>query len=148
LQAEFFLAQLNLLRLSPLCFGGLHLRFHGLAFPTSGHGSSLLDYSMAGRRTAFSRLRLCLVQGCGYRAKGQGRISKPATRARVVDPDILGGSYAVFRGTRVSFRNLLSYLKKGQSIDTFLLNFPTVTREQVLAALDYADESVTLRQAF
>jgi uncharacterized protein (DUF433 family) len=65
----------------------------------------------------------------------------------VVDPDILGGAYAVFRGTRVPFRNLLSYLKKGQSIDVFLIDFPTVTREQVLAALDYADESITLRQA-
>src|SRR5947209_20337026 len=82
LQAEFFLAQLNLPRLYPLCFGGLHLRLHGLAFPTSGHGSSLLDYSMTERRTAFSRLRLCLVQGCGYRAKGQERMSKPAISAR------------------------------------------------------------------
>ena len=65
----------------------------------------------------------------------------------VTDPNILGGSYPVFRGTRVPFETLLNYIKKGKSVDDFLLGFPTVTREQALAALDYAMESVKIRQA-
>ena len=65
----------------------------------------------------------------------------------VTDPNILGGSYPVFRGTRVPFQNLLNHLKEGRSIDDFLIGFPTITRDQVLAALEYANESVRLRQA-
>ncbi len=65
----------------------------------------------------------------------------------VTDPDILGGAYPVFRGTRVPFRNLLDCLQEGGSIDTFLLDFPTVTREQAVAALEYAKEAVYFRQA-
>ena len=65
----------------------------------------------------------------------------------VTDPNILGGAYPVFRGTRVPFRNLLDHLQEGGSIDTFLLDFPTVTRDQAIAGLDYANEVVTLKQA-
>ena len=64
----------------------------------------------------------------------------------VVDPNILGGSAPVFKGTRVPFKNLMDYLKKGHSIDEFLLAFPSVTREQVIAALEYASDSA-LRHA-
>lgn len=65
----------------------------------------------------------------------------------VVDPDILGGSYAIFRGTRVPFKNLLDYLKKGKSIDDFLKSFPTVSREQAVAALEYLGDLADHRQA-
>jgi uncharacterized protein (DUF433 family) len=65
----------------------------------------------------------------------------------VTDPDILGGSYPVFRGTRVPFDNLLEHLREGGTIDDFLIEFPTVTRDQAMAALEYASESVRLRQA-
>jgi uncharacterized protein (DUF433 family) len=67
--------------------------------------------------------------------------------AIVTAPDILGGSYPVFRGTRVPFKNLLDCLKAGKSIDDVLRSFPTVTREQAIAALEYAADSVTHRQA-
>lgn len=52
----------------------------------------------------------------------------------VKDPDILGGM-PVFRGTRVPIKNLLDYLATGETIDAFLDDFPTVTREQVLQFL-------------
>ena len=52
----------------------------------------------------------------------------------VKDPDILSGM-PVFRGTRVPIKNLLDYLATGETIDTFLDDFPTVTREQVLQFL-------------
>jgi uncharacterized protein (DUF433 family) len=48
-----------------------------------------------------------------------------------VDPDILGGT-PVFRGTRVPIEALLGNLEAGVSIEEFLENFPTVSREQVL----------------
>ena|SRR6185436_17839037 len=48
-----------------------------------------------------------------------------------VDPEILGGT-PVFRGTRVPVDALLGNLEAGVSIDEFLENFPTVSRDQVL----------------
>ncbi len=55
----------------------------------------------------------------------------------VKDPDILGG-LPVFRGTRVPVKNLIDYLATGETIDTFLQDFPTVTREQVVRFLQEA----------
>jgi uncharacterized protein (DUF433 family) len=57
----------------------------------------------------------------------------------VKDPEILGGT-AVFRGTRVPFKNLLDYLEGGHTLDEFLEEFPSVTREAAIAALEYAKE--------
>jgi uncharacterized protein (DUF433 family) len=55
----------------------------------------------------------------------------------VKDPDILGGT-PVFRGTRVPFQALLDYLEGGQSLAEFLDDFPTVTREAAITALEAA----------
>lgn len=60
------------------------------------------------------------------------------------DPEILGGT-PVFVGTRVPFRNLIDYLERNHSLDAFLDSFPTVSREQVVAALEAAHEMVTAR---
>ena len=60
------------------------------------------------------------------------------------DPDILGGT-PVFVGTRVLFRNLIDYLERGHSLDEFLDSFPSVSREQAVAALEAADEAVSTR---
>jgi len=53
----------------------------------------------------------------------------------IKDPDILGGE-PVFRGTRVPFETLLDYLEHGKTLNHFLDEFPTVTREQAVAALE------------
>lgn len=53
------------------------------------------------------------------------------------DRDILGGT-PVFRGTRVPFQALLDYLEGGQTLDAFLDDFPTVTREAAVRALEHA----------
>lgn len=58
-----------------------------------------------------------------------------------VDPDILGGT-PVFYGTRVPIKNLTDYLIGGDSIEQFLDDFPTVSREQVIRFLDLAAELV------
>jgi len=47
-----------------------------------------------------------------------------------VDKEILGGT-PVFWGTRVPIKNLFDYLEEGDSIEEFLEDFPSVTREQV-----------------
>ncbi len=57
------------------------------------------------------------------------------------DPDTLGGT-PVFIGTRVPLRALFDYLEGGETLDEFLRQFPSVTREQALAALDQARDSL------
>ena len=53
----------------------------------------------------------------------------------VSDPAVLGGT-PVFAGTRVPAQTLLDYLIAGDGLDEFLAQFPSVSREQALAALD------------
>jgi len=55
----------------------------------------------------------------------------------VVDPDIQSGA-PVFAGTRVPIQNLFDYLEEGDSLDVFLEQFPSVTREQAIAVLEQA----------
>ena len=51
------------------------------------------------------------------------------------DSDVLGGT-PVFSGTRVPFQALLDYIEGGHTLDEFLDDFPTVTREAAIAALE------------
>lgn len=60
------------------------------------------------------------------------------------DPEILGGT-PVFIGTRVPLATLLDYLEAGQPLSDFLEDFPTVTREQAVAALEQAKEALLAR---
>jgi uncharacterized protein (DUF433 family) len=53
------------------------------------------------------------------------------------DPDILGGN-PVFVGTRVPVQALIDYIEGGHSLNEFLDDFPTVTREVAVAALEQA----------
>ena len=55
----------------------------------------------------------------------------------VKDRDILGGT-PVFRGTRVPFQALLDYLEGGQTLDEFLDDFPTVSKNAAVEALELA----------
>jgi len=50
------------------------------------------------------------------------------------DPEILGGT-PVFEGTRVPIRILFEHLEAGDSLDVFLDDFPSVTREQATGLL-------------
>ena len=60
------------------------------------------------------------------------------------DPEILGGT-PVFIGTRVPLRNLIDYLERAHSLDEFLDAFPSVSRQQAVAALEAAHEALTAR---
>ena len=62
----------------------------------------------------------------------------------VKDPDILGGE-PVFRGTRVPFQALLDYIEHGKTLDHFLGQFPNVTREKAIAALEEAKSVILAR---
>jgi uncharacterized protein (DUF433 family) len=65
----------------------------------------------------------------------------PTDGVIVRNPEILGGT-AVFRGTRVPFQTLLDYLEGGDTLDEFLDDFPTVTREAAISALELAKSLV------
>ena len=66
-----------------------------------------------------------------------------ATKPPVVhsDPQILGGTL-VFVGTRVPGQTLFDYLEGGETLDEFLRQFPSVKREQAIAALGMARDSL------
>ena len=59
----------------------------------------------------------------------------PMSKVVVQDPGILGGE-PVFKGTRVPVKGLFDHLEGGDSIEEFLVGFPSVTREQVIALLE------------
>lgn len=55
----------------------------------------------------------------------------------IKDRDILGGE-PVFRGTRVPFKVLIDYLEGGDTLDQFLEQYPSVSRELAIAAIEEA----------
>lgn len=69
--------------------------------------------------------------------------SKPKAKPKLIvrDKEILGG-IPVFAGTRVPIKNLFDCLRDGQSLEEFLEDFPSVTRQQAEALLEKATELV------
>lgn len=62
-------------------------------------------------------------------------------RAIVSDPELMSGT-PCFRGTRVPFTHLIEYLEAGDPLSEFLRQFPTVSRELAIQALEEAKESL------
>jgi len=58
-----------------------------------------------------------------------------------IDPEILGGT-PVFYGTRVPIKNLFDYLETGESIETFLEDFESVKKEQVIKVLEMSQKLI------
>jgi uncharacterized protein (DUF433 family) len=58
------------------------------------------------------------------------------------DPEIMSGALC-FKGTRVPVKNLFDYLEGASSLEDFLEDFPSITREQAIAVLEVARESLT-----
>ena len=58
-----------------------------------------------------------------------------------VDPDIMSGT-PCFAGTRVPVRTLLDYIEAGDSLDKFLEQFPTVSRDQAIAFLELSADAM------
>jgi len=68
----------------------------------------------------------------------------PATPLITTSPDRLGGT-PVFAGTRVPVQTLIEYLEAGDSLDVFLDQFPSVTREHAVAVLELAKQVLAER---
>jgi uncharacterized protein (DUF433 family) len=64
----------------------------------------------------------------------------------VTGPKVMNG-VPCFRGTRVPFKNLIDYLEGGHPLAEFLRQFPSVTREMAVQALEDAKESLLARIA-
>ena len=64
--------------------------------------------------------------------------------AIVKDSDILGGE-PIFRGTRVPFKILIEYLEGGDTLDQFLEQYPSVSRELAIEAIEEARSSLISR---
>ena len=59
-----------------------------------------------------------------------------------VNPKKMSGT-PVFTGTRVPINHLFEYLERGETLDEFLDQFPSVTREQALGVLELSKESLS-----
>jgi uncharacterized protein (DUF433 family) len=59
-----------------------------------------------------------------------------------VNPNILGGT-PVFKGTRVPVENFFDHMEAGVTIEDFILDFPTVTKEQCVQVLELAEQILT-----
>ncbi|MEO8085780.1 MAG: DUF433 domain-containing protein [Bacteroidota bacterium] len=59
-----------------------------------------------------------------------------------VDPEVMSGM-PVFTGTRVPIKNLFDYLETGDTVKTFLDDFPSVTKEQAIGILELAEKIIT-----
>jgi uncharacterized protein (DUF433 family) len=64
----------------------------------------------------------------------------------VVNPEIMSGT-PCFRGTLVPFKSLIDYLEAGSSLSEFLEQFPTVTQQMAVKALEEAKDSLFARIA-
>ena len=63
-----------------------------------------------------------------------------------IDPEIMNGT-PCFVGTRVPARTLIDYLEGGDSLEDFLDDFPTVSRQQSIALLEEASKLLSLTPA-
>ena len=63
----------------------------------------------------------------------------PVSKIVHSDPEVLGGT-PVFVGTRVPLKSLYDHLEAGDTLDEFLDSFPSVSREQAIAALELGRE--------
>jgi uncharacterized protein (DUF433 family) len=67
--------------------------------------------------------------------------STMAETSVVIDREVMNG-VPCFRGTRVPFKNLIDYIEGGHSLDEFLRQFPSVTREMAVQSLEDAKNSL------
>jgi DNA mismatch endonuclease Vsr len=76
-----------------------------------------------------------------HRCNKSGKFEIMQDKVIHIDPEILGGT-PVFYGTRVPIKNLFDYLETGETIETFLQDFDSVSREQVLKVLELSEQLI------
>jgi uncharacterized protein (DUF433 family) len=108
--------------------------------PTSGLGFSG-NVNDRERRSQLSGRSLGTQQsGQAYTRRPEPKMT-PKSVVVHSDPKIMSGT-PVFVGTRVPVQSLFDYLEGGDTLDEFLRQFPSVKREQAIAALEQARDSV------
>ena len=100
---------------------------------------------MGARNCSISDATRAISQRAGIAESLQWR-AMPIEPVIVADAEVMNGT-PCFRGTRVPFKNLMDYLEAGHSLGEFLNQFPTVTREMAIQALEEAKESLLARIA-
>jgi uncharacterized protein (DUF433 family) len=63
----------------------------------------------------------------------------PVSVRIIADPNILAGK-PIIAGTRISVQLVLEKIRDGWTIEDLLDDYPHLTREQIIAALEYAAE--------
>ncbi|MEW5986598.1 MAG: DUF433 domain-containing protein [Chloroflexota bacterium] len=74
-------------------------------------------------------------------ADRNGNLNRATNRLILYSEEVLGGT-PVFYGTRVPIINLIDYLEGGDSLEDFLTDFPSVSREQAIQVLELAKDSL------
>jgi uncharacterized protein (DUF433 family) len=64
----------------------------------------------------------------------------------ITDPEICGGEPCI-KGTRIPVHIIFSHLAAGEDYETILKNFPRLTKEDILACLEYATFLTTEKAA-
>lgn len=59
-----------------------------------------------------------------------------------IDPEVMSGT-PVFVGTRVPIKTIFDYIEGGDSLDEFLDDFPSVSKQAALAVLEMAKQTLT-----
>ena len=77
---------------------------------------------------------------------GYNKATTMADPMIVIDRELMSGT-PCFRGTRVPFKNLIDYLEGGHSLGDLLRQFPSVTREMAVQALEEAKDSLLAKIA-
>jgi uncharacterized protein (DUF433 family) len=127
--------------LSSILFRTQQYEFEG-ASRSREHGFQLR--SVPGRALVYSKRRVYSIGQLGTRNGNAGFLAEGERKMQNViikNPNILGGE-PVFRGTRVPFRILTDYLEGGDTLDDFLEQYPTVSRELAIAAIEEARSSL------
>ena len=71
--------------------------------------------------------------------KFEGKTRLKIDKLVTCDAEIMSGT-PVFKNTRVPIKNLIDYLETGESLDNFLEDFPSVSRDQAVQTLELATE--------
>ena len=107
--------------------------FHGTVINTQDvitfYGASVTELRDEMQKSLEVYFEVCEEQGEHLKMKQEQVINQ--------DPEIHEGT-PVFTGTRVPVRTLIDHLKTGESLDYFLEGFPSVSRKQAIAFLEFA----------
>jgi uncharacterized protein (DUF433 family) len=110
----------------------------------SAHGEPVCESSAARRADLDGRVLWLTLFGFGCILVVSRNMSTLQTPVVHSDPEVMSGT-PVFVGTRVPFQTLIDYLEAGQPLSEFLEDFPTVSKEQAIAALEQAKNALLAR---